>query len=1495
MIGLGLISEAPAIDNQEIRFHQISIEDGLSHSLVSAYLEDDHGFLWFGTQDGLNRYDGYGFRVYHAGRGPRSPSHSWIRSAYKDRSNQIWIYYQGIGLERFNPGNELFYTYQPDSLVLGSISSDSYYTSFNINYHEFFEDSDSNLWIGTDKGLNKYLRKEDRFESLRHDPNDPHSLSDDRIITVAEDLEENLWIGTHNGLNRYDPLTGRVTRYLPEAGNPNAINDNAITYICVCPDSSIWVGTFRGGLNIIENAYSKNPRIIHLIDKPLNVNLEPTIYHIHKTGRGKMLIGTHQGLYQVSKENGNYRATLYPETRDIGIFHFKEDPAGYIWIASGQIIRNSLFRMDPDLKHIENFGYNEMDPFSFGGGRVHFLEISRTGILWIGTEKKGVFKVNLNAKKFHTINHIPRNNIALTNKEVYAIHEDQQGNLYVGTKGGLNRINPQKDRIFPFNNRLELISNLTWQYSSRLPAELIGVIAETSDHELWMGSFDYKVSLYDPGMERFLNFHHNEEDDASFTMWSLRSICVTEDDRVYFGGTEDGLCRLNEDGKSFSYYPVVKTGNSHGTNDAWIFYICEDRQGKLWLGTLRGGLNRFDPGNGTFTHYVHNPSNDASISNNMVKCILEPEVYGKDILWIGTNGGLNRFDRKTGRFTHYAVEQGMPGNSIHGILEDKRGRLWLSTNHGLALFDPHTENIRVYTVEDGLQGNEFNEGSYFKNKDGIFYFGGTNGLNYFNPEEIRDNPHKASTVITDFKLYHRSVRANDTIGRRILLRQSILHTDQIRLSRQDKVISFEFTSLHYVAPHKLKYRYILEGFEDKWNEVTTEQRFANYTNIPSGDYIFKVLSTNSDGEWSTEPTTLAIHIMPPFWEKFWFQGLISVLILLLFLAVMRIRTQILKHQKKMLTLQVEERTMDLKEVNKKLEDKQQEIMAQSEKIALQRDNLSEQNKLLEKQKLEIQQMAEKLHESDEMKLRFFTNISHEFRTPLTLIMGPTESLLQQEDFSDTEKMREELSLIYRNEKRLLRLINQLLELRRVDTGTLKLAVKEDDILAYLQEIYQQFSPLAKKRGIDFWFESELERLRMHYDADKIEKILYNLLSNALKYTPEGGRVIFSVNLDQKKNRQGNLHICVADNGCGIPPQHLPHIFDRFFQVNDPNHQYDHGSGIGLALCKELVEKHHGRISVKSTMGMGSTFKVELPLPSGIYQPDEMQTGPEMQYTLDYLKSMLASEDEPARTGTVLVEPSADEDIFRILVVEDNQDMREFLQQELQKEYCVMSANNGVDGLALAREHSPDLIISDVMMPEMDGLELCRELKTHKLTSHIPFYLLTARSEAESQKLGLEAGADDYVIKPFSIDILQLKIRNLLESRKQLAGNFAENSNYIPDNVKISQIDQGFLEKFVKMVEDHIDDPELSGDRMAGALGMSKGNLYKKLKSLTGMTVNVYIRTIRLKVAARILRQGRYNISEVAYSVGFDNPKYFSTCFSDLFSMSPKEYMGTSTH
>ncbi len=1469
----------------QISFEQLNLADGLSHSLISGCAEDETGFMWFSTQDGINRYDGYGFKVYQPGRGPRFPSATWVNNIYMDREAQMWILFQGQGMNRFDTKTEMFYGYQPDPDKPGSISGIQIQPlTSNIN-NVFFEDRSNNLWIGSQTGLNLYNRSTDSFRNFYHDPNDLNSLSDNRILSLSGDSKGNIWVGTRNGLNLLDPNTGICQRF--ENGNPsNTLSDSTISTIFIENDSTIWIGTPMGGLNLIQSPdHPDRLKITHLLTRSVIKNEEASINSIYKTRSGKILVGMIGGLYEIIQSKSGWNAIPFIKTLFYSIEGIIEDPSGNIWVSAA--MSKNLFRFNPEMTLCDEIPLMTNSIGERKNIKTQFLYISRSGILWVGTEKDGILKADLNSKDFHLISTRSFEGPQISNNEIYSIFENRFADLYVGTKEGLNIIphNTKKNKVY--RQQSENPKNITYTFSNEIAGDIIGVIKPQKDGKIWLGYFDYKISLFDPGTGKFMSFHHNPSDPDAFKIWSLRTICVTRSNDVYFGGTGEGLAHYNQSKQNFNFYPVTEA-NEGGTSDHWINIIYEDTEGILWIGTTLGGLNRFDPKNGAFKHYKHDPADTNSIGNNLVKSILEPKLPGGDILWIGTNGGLQKFDKKTEIFETIDKSNGLPSNSIHGVLEDQNGNLWISSNKGLTCFDPVTHLIRNYTVEDGLQSDEFNEGAYFKNDKGIMYFGGINGITWFDPSKLKENPYDAKPVITNFSLFNTPVLPLDTIEKRVILERNIAYQDQIVLTHRDQIFSFEFSSLHYASPRKTQFKYILEGFETSANIVDATKRFASYTNIPTGEYEFKVWATNNDGKWSSTPASMEIVVLPPYWEQLWFKAILVLTILVLFITILRIRIRVLKRQRKYLKEQVEERTKDLKKVNEELEIHQTEIIKQNEKIASQRDNLKDQNDELEKQKEEIQAMAKKLHEADELKLRFFTNISHEFRTPLTLILGPTETLLGKDTYSDTLKVKEALTLIYKNEKRLFRLINQLLEIRRIETGALKLKVREDDIVPFLLSITELFGGLAKKNNINFSFISEASSVKFFFDADKIEKIVFNLLSNAFNSTPNGGAIILFLEHTEIE-KQTWIKISVTDTGKGISEKHLPFIFDRFYQLSTKSETGQISSGIGLSLCKDMIEKHKGKITASSYPGKGSTFEVLLPICTDCYEKEEFAEETDGASLLNYSRSMLDI-DIPEINNQVSVSKTATIDSFRALIIEDDPDMQKYLADELAVEYHVNIASNGMEGLNMVHMQMPDLIISDIMMPVMDGYELCKNLKTNELTSHIPIILLTAKSSEEHQIQGLEYGADDYITKPFNPNILKLRIRNILENRAQLAKKFASELDVIPSNIKISEIDHGFLEKMVKIIENKIDDPDLNGDLLASELGVSKGNLYKKLKALSGLTVNIFIRNIRLKIAAKLLKKGHYNISEVAYSVGFNNPKYFSTCFSDLFQMSPKEYM-----
>ena len=1445
---------------ESIKFTNIGIKEGLSYSLVTSIVRDDKGFLWIATQNGLNKYDGYDFKYYYSDKTNRSPVKNFINFLYKDSYGYIWIHYFKEGIGRFDPKTEIFKTYRHNPDLAGSFPVD-YLFKDNTNSSNrtiFFEDRNKNLWIASENGVILYQRESDNFKSFVFEDGNNSSLSNNYILSIAEDKNGNIWVGTKDGLNRIDVSTGKIKQIFSSQINPELSIKPVVSKIFFHDDGSIWMGTINMGLFIIHNPLEDQIKYTRYNDQFLKEKKELTIYEINKTLSGNILMATSTGLYDINYSNNRIHQKKTKKLLNKITSFIVEDDNGSIWAGGDPTLMDTyIYRFDKNLNGFSIYGRNEKSINDYGGKPISFIQKGGNGLMYVGTIKDGFYVIDTNEKKFGLINSNTSKGSFLTNNNVYSIFEDSKNNLWIGTAQGLFESNLKTGYIRNFKNHQIGRNNISFNYSENLESKLIGSINETKDGKIWLGSFDYKISLYDPKKNIFLNFHNNPKDSNSFTGWSIRTICVTKSGDTYIGGTSMGLCKVNHKDLNFSYYD---TNLENGPSDLWINTIIEDKEGFLWLGTFEG-LDRFDPKTEIFTFFSL-IVDDKSVSKVNVRTVLEPRIKNDNSLWVGTDRGLFKFDKHTGRVTYFSMKDGLPNDTILGILEDDNGFLWISSLNGLTKFDPDTLKMVNYTVDDGLQSNEFNEGAYFKNKDGMMFFGGVNGISFFNPNEIKLNQKPNKVVLTDLKINQQSVNIQDTINGNVILNQSISYKKELKLTHKDRLITFEFASPNKVSSADIHYRYKLVGYEKKWNEVSQDQRSAKYADLKSGNYELLIDATNNNGIWSNKPLRLNIQISPYIWEQFWFKFTIAIILLSIIGIYLQWRTHNLKKQKKLLKKEVKERTADLNKANKDLEEKN----------------------------FEISLMSQKVHEADLMKLRFFTNISHEFRTPLALIHGPAEKLMQLKDFKDTFEIKENLNIIQRNSKRLAKLINQLLELPRIDSGSLKLLVVKGDLITYSKEILNLFKDLAGSKNIHLDFLSDDKSLIVYFDSDKVEKILYNLLSNAIYYTPDGGTIHLRISKNKDRKSKEMVCICVKDSGKGIPKEEINHVFDRFYSINKSNKSGKISSGIGLSLVKSLVNIYKGEIIVKSVPNKGTEFKVYLPINKDYFKPEEINiiNSVESDAIYNYSKSMLALSVVEKKEELHNMESTEEKEI-KIVIVEDNNDLRKFLFNELKDQYQIYTSSNGKEGLELINKRLPNIVISDIMMPVMDGIEMCKLLKNNINTSHIPVFLLTAKSEQEHQLEGLDVGADDYITKPFNIETLKLRLLNAVKTRKLLIEKFANDINPIPKNIDISTLDHNLLERIISFVEKNID-TEITGDILAAELGLSKSNLYKKLRDLTGYSVNIYIRNIRLRVGAQILKKGNYSISDVAYAVGFNNPKYFSSCFMKLYGKSPRDFM-----
>jgi len=1285
-----------------------------------------------------------------------------------------------------------------------------------------YEDNSGNLWIGTwSSGLNKYDRGKDRFTHYLNIPGNPTSLSSNTVLSICQDKNNDLWIGTADGLNRYDAEEEQFIHYKNDPENPTSIGDNVIYSIFEDNSGILWIGTSKG-LNKFNRQGGNFIRYEHNPEDPFSLS-NNSIFSFCEDNRGKLWLGVFDGgVYKFDKEKELF--TQYrndPEDpfslSSDRVFSVYEDSRGELWIGT---YGSGLNRFDSKNERFIHYIHNPDNPFSLSDNNICTIYEDNSGIIWIGTWAGGVNKYDREKEKFAHYSYIANNPNSLSNNSVRAICEDNSGAIWIGTDGGgLNRLEKERGKFVHYTNKPGDPTSLGTNEILSVCVDNYGV--------LWIGTDRGGLNKFDSKKEQFVQYRHNPDDLTSISDDDVTVVCEDKTGTLWVGTSTGGLNKFDRKKEQFIQY-IHNTDDSSYLSQGKIYSIFEDSRGLLWVGIYGGGLCSFDPEKEQCKHYTNLPENLNSLSNNNVSSIYEDN---SGILWLGTESGLNKFDRKTEKFFYYRKTNGLPSDMINGILEDDNGNLWLSTNHGVSKFNPTDTTFQNYDVNDGLQSNEFNQWAYYKTKNGEILFGGNNGFNIFHPDSIKDNLFIPPVVITEFQLLHKPVSVGyDKSTNRSILKKSITETEEIELLYDDNVISFEIAALDFHIPEKNKYAYIMEGFDKVWTYVDASRRFVNYTNLDPGEYTFRVKGSNNDGVWNEKGTSLRIIIAHPWWATWWAYILYGAFSVLLFSTLAR--------------------------------------------FYLNRQRLTHQ--------LELEhEHSEKLEEVDQIKSRFFANISHEFRTPLTLILGPSENIIAE---TSKEEIKKKAGIIKKNANRLLALINQLMDLSKLEAGRLKLETTCSNIVIFVKGIAMSFESLSEKKDIILKVKSTNDNIELYYDKEKIEKVFTNLLSNAFKFTPEGGKITISLN----ETGNNSVEIKIKDTGIGIPQEELPKLFDRFYQVDSSHTRERGGTGLGLALTKELVELHLGSIKVESKEEKWTEVTVTLPLGKEHLLPEEIVEGDE---PLDE-KKILVDEEETA-TSVLFKKPfreDFDKDKTFLLVVEDNADVREYIKESLVEEYYVEEAVNGEQGLLKAEKIIPDLIISDIMMPKMDGNELTRRLKNDERTSHIPVILLTAKAEQESKLEGLETGADAYLTKPFDTKELQIRIKNLIDLRRKLQHKFSRGKIVAMkwEDKKLSSLDEKFMKKVLAVVEEHISEEEFNIEEFGKKVGMSRMQIHRKLKALTGKSTSHYIRSVKLFKAKKMIEEHEATISEIAYSLGFSSPAYFTRCFKDEYGYPPSE-------
>ena len=950
-------------------------------------------------------------------------------------------------------------------------------------------------------------------------------------------------------------------------------------------------------------------------------------------------------------------------------------------------------------------------------------------------------------------------------------------------------------------------------------------IYEDKSGILWIATYFGGLNKFDRKTEKFYAYRYNPSDPNSISEDIVISIAEDPSGFIWAGTPDNGLHRFDKEKKEFTFIKY-KLDDPDDLSSTYAANLYVDRSGLLWISARLDGIFSYDYRKDIFVHYENDPHNTNSLGNNVVDLIFQDNSGN---YWFGLAGkGLDKLDKKHNRFTHYTTRDGLPGNNIYSILEDDKSNLWISTEKGLSVFNPQNNTFRNFDTEDGLPGYLLWCGC--KSKTGEYIYGCSSGLAVFHPDSIKENNRFPPVYITDFSLFNKPVAIGyDSLTKRTILSRSIIGCDQLELNYDDKVFSFEFSVLDYYSPENNKYAYIMEGFDKDWTYTEPGRMTATYTNLDPGQYFFKVKASDKYGKWAAVGALIKIVILPPWWQTTW--AYIMYLLFIICAVYIAWKTQV-------------------------------------KRIRIQHE--------YEMSKFE----AAKLHEMDQIKSRFFTNISHEFRTPLTLIIGPAQKLLEK---AEDEISKENIDTIQRSARKLNKLVDELLDISKIEAGEMRLKAAEVDLISLIKDTVFPFQPFAERKKIELKLSYDEDQINIYLDKVKADKILNNILSNALKFTPEGGRVEVRVKRNDK-----TAEITITDTGIGIRKDKIDKIFDRFYQADDSRTREQEGTGIGLALARELIELHRGRVEVESEEGKGTTFRLTFLLGKEYLKADEIceeelngEAGVEMPEP--------EIKNESIKGDNKIVDFSEDTPKKQILIVEDNMDVRKYLDGILVREYTVIEAKDGEEGLNKSFEYLPDIIISDIMMPKIDGLQMCSQLKNDPRTSHIPLIMLTARAAINDKIEGLETGADEYIMKPFEAAELKARIKNLLEQRKRLHEHF-RNYGYLEiDSKNVSLPDHQFIQNSIELVNKYIDSSELGVDFLASRLSVSKSVLNKKLSALTGDTPAEFIKRIRLSRAAKLIELNAGNISEIAIEVGFSNPAYFAECFRKQFGISPSQY------
>ena len=1315
----------------------------------------------------------------------------------------------------------------------------------NLSVRQIIQDKNGFLWLATFSGLYRYEGDE---YLIPHEFLNNVEINND-VTCLVQDFENNIWIGTDYGLSKYNLETEVLRTYYHDPDDSLSISDNKIRSIDIDREGRIWIGTKGGGLNI------HTPASDGFISVKLDESEDAPVFirSILNASDGKTWIGTWgSGLYCfIFSGSGidsvcSFRNDQSPiNLSNNNIYCLYEDTDGRI--AAGT--RNGLNVLDPDTYEVEHY-FSTSSP-SAGVMTDYFRSVKRDkdGKLWIGTWG-GLILCNdfsdLRSGNFQMVHHDRKDIRSISHDQIMNVFQDKSGIVWIGTETGLNKFDPVQNQFKRIGG--EAIELLAEQTATSFCPYGEGVLILTLSHGI----------LYDDGNDiRFVaeNSLFEKIDENLYT------LMVGTGNSIWLGGYNGSLINLDLHSRTFARY-------KHSQNNTPIYTICESENGNILVGTHGEGLKSFNPRTKEFTGVdgltgevfingmLFDSKNNLWVATELgifrkkassssfeyylpddPDTIASPNIFidiaesASGELFVGGRNGLYQYDETSNTFKTPEINNA-DRLWVTNIQFDSRQNIWLNLNFNrIAKKEPASDQLSYFNVNNGIRSSQYNRRGFFIDRDNKLYLSGFDQIYQFNASDPVINKYSPTPVFTRLTINNVNVHAGMELNDQQILKNSIRTQQSISLNHLNKDFTIAFTSSSFLNNKANKFRYLLHGYDKNWH--AGDERSAHYTNLRAGKYIFEVYGANNDGYWSSESARISIRVKPVPLLSYWAFAIYAILAAV---SVILLRRVIIM------------------------------------RMTLERELLVERVKL------------EKEEKFNQERLRFYTNISHELRTPLTLIMGPIKELIVEEK-NETKKARL-YQLIQNNSQRLLTLVNQLLDFRKSIHEGMILRTTYNDVVSLAQSNIDAFKYVADEKSIDVHFSSDSESICGWFDRQKLHTILFNILSNAFKYAPENGFVHVEINSAQPNQVLPHQHVVlkISNSGKGIQKNLQEKVFERFYRVDGDREKTHSGSGIGLSFTKTLVELHKGKITLDSDPGKTTTFTIYLPYKREIYTEDEIFDFKRDadRRTKEIVSSQQTSKERP-------VNRILETGLQKLLLIEDNKELREFLAAYLSEEYNVLTANNGSEGLNLCQTENPDLVISDIMMDGMDGLQFCRKVKSTVEISHIPIILITAMASAENKKEGYKTGADDYITKPFEPELLKIRVKNILNNHSKLRNEFKNNMKVSAKELTISKIDEDFLNKVVDLIERNLDNADFDIDAFSKNLGVSSSQLYRKIKGITGVSPNEFIRTYRLKEAAKMISETGLSISEIAYKVGFNDALYFSKCFKKQFGTSPSNH------